>query len=896
MKHKFSWTAFDEKFLKSVLYSEESPKKIKRHPAIPKEYILKEQLVSHMDKLCGGKLPDWLFVKEYKNEIVDNFFDGSARLTELMRALAKKKCAHACPGADNKTMVETLRKMKLTSTVCGQILTELYKQGRLYSEDVELSMFSMPKSIDLTESAVSELPLFSYQEEAASKLKDWYIGKKKNAGILVMPTGSGKTRVATRFILQDMIGRGYQVIWLTHRAALIDQTADAIYGAAPIVRLQDSKKKDFKMICVSGSHSTVKATEIADDVMVFSVQTLIRNLDYLNSCVRDKVLVVIDESHHALAPSYKMIIDKIKAIGKTVKLLGLTATPVRMTDEATGRLMKIFNNSIIYKVDLSDLIAKKYLATPIPVIVNSNIDFDTTISIDEQRYIAKWGELSPELTETIAQNKKRNTLIVDTYLKNRKKYGKTLIFALNQTHCKTLCEMLKDRGIKCDYIYCANKDNAAKIEKFKNGELDVLININIMTEGTDVPEIQTVFLTRPTGSDVLLMQMIGRGMRGTGCGGTETVYIVDFHDKWGTFARWLTPSFDISGDADDTVEAVLQAPSNVGNKKSEIDWEQIRFLMDGIKVSCAGDIQEQAVLPIGWYDVIDSDGNETKILVYESQLAGYAAFWKQRDRFGNKDYSADQALRECFDCFGIEPSSGDLQLLIDTYNLAKKTGSSDAVQPQHLNRFGDRDKIDAAAVAGQLHERNVGIADIDDEIRKVYEDSRQIIDSLYGGFDTYSQRVNDFIRYPKGIKPLGTKIEEYELDILDNYDPNPKYTQEALERLEKEVADTMLGEEYGYLPLIQWTQKRYSGYYGQYSWPKDQPAEGHDLIRINCLLNSESVPENVIKYVIYHELLHKNNHWHDSAFRFEEHKYPDYIECEKFLDVTFPKFDTRYSM
>ena len=81
MKHRFSWAAFDESFLKSILYSEESAKKIKRHPHIPKECIMREQLVSYMDRLCSGKKPDVFFVREYKNEIIDGFLKGSARLT-----------------------------------------------------------------------------------------------------------------------------------------------------------------------------------------------------------------------------------------------------------------------------------------------------------------------------------------------------------------------------------------------------------------------------------------------------------------------------------------------------------------------------------------------------------------------------------------------------------------------------------------------------------------------------------------------------------------------------------------------------------------------------------------------------------------------------------------------
>ena len=74
--------------------------------------------------------------------------------------------------------------------------------------------------------------------------------------------------------------------------------------------------------------------------------------------------------------------------------------------------------------------------------------------------------------------------------------------------------------------------NAKTLEKFRNGELDVLVNIRMLTEGTDVPNVNTVFLTRQTTSRILLTQMIGRALRGTEFDGTPEAYIVPFVDEW----------------------------------------------------------------------------------------------------------------------------------------------------------------------------------------------------------------------------------------------------------------------------------------------------------------------------------------------------------------------------
>ena len=141
----------------------------------------------------------------------------------------------------------------------------------------------------------------------------------------------------------------------------------------------------------------------------------------------------------------------------------------------------------------------------------------------------------------------RNATIVEEYLKNKHKYGKTLIFALTQTHAKTLCKKLRENGINCDYAITDRDDSLQVIQRFKeNAGIDVLVNVNMMIEGSDVPDVQTVFLTRPTNSKSVLEQMIGRALRGKkaksrNAEGTETAYVVAFHDFWDSYISFLDP-------------------------------------------------------------------------------------------------------------------------------------------------------------------------------------------------------------------------------------------------------------------------------------------------------------------------------------------------------------------
>lgn len=874
MKRTFTWENLDIRFLHSIVYSEKTKASLRPKFEINEKLFL----LPYMDQIAP--LPDAHFVRRYRQEIMDHFFAGSTYLPSIIRALERRHY-QGVRSRNMEDMLLCLKGLRLSSTVTTLILSELLRAGQSLSEE-DVSIFRSPKSISLATSIARDLPLYDYQEEALAKLIDHFVTRDNRSGVLVMPTGSGKTRVATTFLLREMAARSYQVVWLTHRAMLIEQAADNIYLAAPVIRLKDPQKETFKMVCVSGQHATARALEKDDDVMIFSVQSLCRNLLFLQAVLKEKVLILVDEAHHTLAPSYRLIIDAIRRMRPSAKLLGLTATPVRLRDKDTQKLMTLFDNSVVYSVAMSALIAKGVLATPHFVRVDTNINFDTSISLDEKAYIQKWGELSPGTMERIGQMAERNELIVNTYMKGREEYGKTLIFALNATHCISLCEALQKKGVCCDYIYSAHPCNEEKISRFRSGELDVLVNINILTEGSDVPDIRTIFLTRPTESDVLLMQMIGRGMRGLGCGGTDTVNIVDFHDVWGSFACWLNPRFVFLEDASDMDGA---PEGSARGETNTVPWAMIRELFDAVRTRALGTGQEDAVLPSGWYDAVDEDGLDRKILVFECQLDGYRRMWKERECFRtDSSLDGEWARDRFFGGFGWMPSVHDLQLLLDYYRLSGEM--------PHMYPLTGRKTVDAALVGKRLKEADAKLSDIDGEINRLYGEHGSMIDSIYGGLEAYGERVYDFIRYPEGMKPLGSRIDELPEESLI-LDRAPAYD---LTELAREVVGEQFDGLYGEFPAISWTDRPVESYFGKYYWPLSGEPSEKDFIQINCLLNSRDVPRETVKFVLYHELLHRRIHGHTGEFRALERRYPNYTAHEHFLDFTFPKFDLRYAM
>lgn len=867
MRKKFSWEPFSADFIQSIVYSRRTPRAW-RPKADIKDKLL---LLPFIDSIALR--PDSHFIRRYRSEITDNFLAGSTHLVTIMRELVRINYRKARMGSMEE-MLAVFNRFNLSSTVINLIRNEIMRKGMVYGEQ-EGTICIKPIDIDLELSIPKELSLFPYQKEAVNKLEEHFITNKAKSGVLVMPTGSGKTRVATRFALQDMVAAGYQVLWLTHRAMLIEQTADAMYTTAPIVRLGNPRKKRMSMVCVSGSHASIKSTRSDQDLMILSVQTLRRNLDYLQAVIRNKVLIIVDEAHHTLAPSYRIIIKKVKELASTVKLLGLTATPVRMQDQDTARLMGLFDNNIIYSISMNELIAKGTLARPVYERVDTNVDFTTKITLDEREYIRKWGELSPETLDYMAGLKERNALIADIYMNRQKEYGKTLIFAVNGHHCISLCEELVKRGVKCDYVYSGHDRNEAKIKAFKEGELDVLVNINILTEGSDVPDIQTVFLTRPTNSDVLLMQMIGRGMRGPECGGTEEVNIVDFHDNWGSMVYWLNPRFLLAGEQTEEMET----SKSQHDSSTIVPWESLRDVLDQIETEVIwGQSTSHAILPTGWYDVVDEDGNDGKVLVFDSQIPGFKSLWNDKDQLLKEEQvDGNTLLNRYFSAFGLQPSANDLQLLVDTYRLEG--------QMLKLHLFKERKLVDAYHLAQELKEKNIGVNEISSYLDARYQQHESILKSIHGDFETFQAKVMDFLLYPKGSKPLGCRIEELPEEALV-LDREPCYD---LHELTREVVDSMFEDGYGDLPEINWTNKPYQSYFGVYRYPSARGERPHILI--NQLLNSKDVPRECVKYVIYHELLHRDFMRHDAAFRVQEHRYPNWTEHERFLDVTFPKFD-----
>ena len=882
IKSRMNWTNFPIKFLKAVLYGHNTPENLK--PEI--DYDDKNQLAPYMDSVFTN--PEY-FVKKYRNEIEDYFFSEENHLKSVVVRLQNMNYS----GIHEDTPEKMLFNLK--QKVMTQSLINAYKQ-EIIVVGIEDTMefktkFPRPVSINLEKSTSVKIPLYDYQEKAVEALKKHFIDENKTSGILQMPTGSGKTRTSVYFLLTEMIPRGYQVIWLAHRSMLIEQAAETFYKFAPLIKdNRDNKLKTFNMICVSSEHSHATQINKKDNLIISTTQSLYYSKRRIKSILQPKVIIVIDEAHHSTAYTYQTLIESFRKNRPDFKLLGLSATPVRSNDKDTQNLWKTFkSNKAIYDMTMNKLIDNGTLSKPIPTRIETNIDIKTIIDNEEIAYIQKKSEMPESLINKIAKTNTRNELIVDEYIRNEEKYGKTIIFALNGIHCMALDDAFKKRGIKSGFIYSYNKNNAEIIKRFKDNNrsdhIDVLININILTEGSDIPDIQTVFLTRPTSSDVLLMQMVGRGMRGLASGGTATVNIVDFCDKWSDIKRWFNPKFLFNLD-----------DKPVDNEKPEYTkydyqlwpWDLIRAVMNGITYKGATIISSDTVLPIGWYNIIDENGNDEQILVFDNQIASYNKLKDDikniSDHVKDIDFNARELLIKYFSDFGVMPTEDDLQDLVKYFKNENKF--------PELQTFEQRDKFDPYIIASNLKDKPQPFSETIDQIYKIYDENQEMINNLYGSKEIYKEKVVDFMQYPNGVKPLGTAIEEVEKEF---YKLDPEPFDETLDKLLDEVI-TEQSENIGknfVRPSIYWTNHNVKPYFAAYKYRKEYK---DDFIIVNKLLNSKSIPRDVLKFVIYHECLHQRLKKHDVVFRELEQKYPNFHEYDNFLNRKFPDFIRDYDM
>jgi hypothetical protein len=276
------------------------------------------------------------------------------------------------------------------------------------------------------------------------------------------------------------------------------------------------------------------------------------------------------------------------------------------------------------------------------------------------------------------------------------------------------------------------------------------------------------------------------------------------------------------------------------------------------------------IYPHGWYVVVDEEGMDKTILVYDNQLEGYETIAEYANEIISSAVTPDAAtcLRKYFDIEEQLPLVDELQIVID---MLKENG----VMPNYYT-FEQRDEVDVRKVAETLRQKDMRLSEMNQWLQKFYEE-KPILKELYREFSFFSQSVFNELNRPKPPKkpPVIITVDEregYEI-IPDLFDLSA-------------LRDEVIGERDATLnpaikPDIRWTNHPLRSYFGQ----ARRFPDGRQDIQINSILSSRVTPREIIKYQIYHELLHSNGYWnHNEEFRTQEWAYPNSAEHDAYLD------------
>ena len=447
--------------------------------------------------------------------------------------------------------------------------------------------------------------------------------------LLVLPTGGGKTFTSVNWICQNVVSRNIKVLWLAPSLYLLEQ-AEKTFNEELIC----TPNRDFvnmRIVSSSSSHCNSGSIKPSDDILICTTQSAIKAYNseglldshgnlaktpfkkFIDSVRDNELFIVVDEAHHAPAYGCRNLLLDLRSYIKNLYILGLTATPVHNDERISGWLWKIFNEGIeregiCYEADKTLLESQNILTPPKFIEKKTNMEFE----VDDKVYkniTLKHKDLPENIIDELASKQGRNDLIVSDYLNNKDEYGKTLIFADRWFQCEYIVNALNKNGVKANCVYSKiskslnandsagrrnNKDNEEILKDFRNNKYDVIVNVKMLTEGVDVPDVKTIMVTRQTTSPILFTQMVGRALRGKLVGGGDKDYanIVLFTDKW----TRLMPF--IKGGTEDIKPIRIQR-----NPLEYISIKMVQLACDDIEFKKYSDVDFIEFIPLGWFSL-----------------------------------------------------------------------------------------------------------------------------------------------------------------------------------------------------------------------------------------------------------------------------------------------------
>ena len=411
---------------------------------------------------------------------------------------------------------------------------------------------------------MKEIKLFDYQEDMKERIEKAL--RLHRSVMAQMPTGTGKTVLLASVVESFLREHSNCNVWIVaHRRELVSQireTIQRVFSKTPSLLYKDFSNHPVNSSKITPSLFTLKegstshpdpltlrgeggnrptrcseplrskvggpskvspdcagwdrlgmsgASKVSPDclsasafnvpIKAVSIQWLSKHYDEIEE---EPGMIVIDEAHHALAKTYKGMWDRFPK----AKFLGLTATPCRLNGKGFTDLFDV----LVQSWSVPEFISKGRLATYDFVSIKS--DGVTQRLIDSLQKRGADGDYQNKEMDMLL-NKKPSIERLYRSLEEFGKDRKGIVYAINISHAQKITKLYQENGVKA--IAIDSKTPATErqqdIEAFKKGDIQVLVNVDIFSEGFDCPDVEFVQLARPTLSLAKYLQMVGRGLR-----------------------------------------------------------------------------------------------------------------------------------------------------------------------------------------------------------------------------------------------------------------------------------------------------------------------------------------------------------------------------------------------
>lgn len=439
--------------------------------------------------------------------------------------------------------------------------------------------------------------------------------------------------------------------------------------------------------------------------------------------------------------------------------------------------------------------ANKVLSVPKYIEKQTGYEFEVDDGLFD-RLVNKHKDLPDNIIENLANNQSRNNLIISDYLGNKVEYGKTLIFADRWFQCEYIVEKLNQQDVKAAAVYSIvtgqdevysggtgrrnDEMNRQIMQDFRDGKYDVIVNVKMLTEGVDVPDVKTVMITRQTTSNILITQMIGRALRGEKAGGgagKDYANVVFFHDTWKRLLPWV----DVNGGTSE------ERPVTQGrNPMSLISIELIKLATTDIEYKGFEKASFLTFIPIGFFGceytiAIEEDSAQElitfseSIIVYEFNKDKYTALLDYLFAQDLTTYSAEnlpesnleEKANEMINKFFDAETDGFDGMLIENVSKIIRHMAQNGSKPRFID-FHERNLYDLDKLADELLSTSPLETDI--LLTNKFNDMGLHWNFLYKGFDNFmdayykaQKRVLAIRRgqpTPPVIKPANEPIDE----------------------------------------------------------------------------------------------------------------------------------------